>query len=71
MNAMLRSTSSQQIHSYSELQEQIHRDLLAQHPEWIQPNGDCPKCEDYDRRLAELISFFQSGNLNSVQRAAW
>jgi hypothetical protein len=58
------------IGSYAELQEQLHRDLLAQHPEWIQPDGNCPKCDDYDRRLAELISFFRTGSLDSVQRAA-
>lgn len=70
MNATLRSASSHQIHSYSELQEQIHRDLLAQHPEWIDANGNCPTCEDYDRRFAQLVSFFRAANLNSVQRAA-
>ncbi len=70
MNATLGSTATQQIYSYSELQEQIHRDLLAQHPEWIEPNGDCPTCEDYDRRFAELVSFFRAANVNSVQRAA-
>ena len=58
------------IGSYAELQEQLHRDLLAQHPEWIQPDGNCPKCDDYDRRFAELISFFRTGSLDSVQRAA-
>ena len=58
------------IGSYAELQEQLHRDLLAQHPEWIQPDGNCPKCDDYDRRLAKLISFFRTGSLDSVQRAA-
>jgi len=66
MKAMLRSTSSQEIHSYAELQEKMHYDLLAQHPEWIEPNGDCPKCDDYDRRLAMLISMFKSGNQRSL-----
>jgi len=61
---------ARRIGSYAELQEQLHRDLLAQHPEWIQPDGNCPKCDDYDRRFAELISFFRTGSLDSVQRAA-
>ena len=26
---------SHQIHSYSELQQQIHEDLRIQHPEWV------------------------------------
>ena len=50
---------SHQIHSYSELQQQIHEDLRIQHPEWVGPNGDCPRCDSYERRLAELIGLFQ------------
>ena len=48
-----------QIRSYADLQEQMHRDLLAQNPDWIDADGRCAKCDDYDRRLAELISIFQ------------
>ena len=44
---------SHQIHSYSELQQPIHEDLRIQHPEWVGPNGDCPRCDSYERRLAE------------------
>jgi hypothetical protein len=40
------------------LQRQMHDALLAQHPEWIERDGNCPKCDDYDRRFAELLSFF-------------
>ena len=58
------------VRTYAELQEQLHRDLLAQNPGWIEANGDCPKCDDYDRRFAELISFFRTGDLNSFQHAA-
>jgi len=49
-----------QIRTYADLQEQLHRDLMAQHPEWIEANGDCPTCDSYDRRLAELITVFES-----------
>jgi hypothetical protein len=66
----MQTTLTRAIRTYEELQEQVHRDLLAQHPEWIEANGACPTCDDYDRRFAELISFFRTGNLNSVQRAA-
>jgi hypothetical protein len=66
----MQTTLTPAIRTYAELQEQIHRDLLAQHPEWIEANGACPTCDDYDRRFAELISFFRTGYLNSVQRAA-
>jgi hypothetical protein len=51
-----------QIRSYAELQEQLHRDLLNQHPEWIDSEGNCPKCDEYDRRFARLISIFQSAS---------
>jgi hypothetical protein len=53
---------SQQIRSYGELQEQLHRDLLAQHPEWIDSEGNSPTCDEYDRRFAELISIFRSAS---------
>jgi len=55
-----------EIHSYTELQRQIHEDLRRQHPEWVGPNGDSPICDSYERRLAELISFFQSSERNLV-----
>jgi hypothetical protein len=51
---------SDQIHSYRQLQEKIHQDLRVQHPEWIEPDGNCPTCDSYERRLAELIDRFQS-----------
>jgi len=37
------------------LQFQIHNDLRAQHPDWVQSNGDCPTCDFYEARLAELL----------------
>jgi len=55
-----------QIHSYSELQQQIHEDLRIQHPEWVGPNGDCPRCDSYERRQAELIGLFQSAERKLV-----
>jgi hypothetical protein len=48
-----------QVSTYTELQRQIHHDLQVQHPEWIEPNGDSPICDFYERRLAELIDLFQ------------
>jgi hypothetical protein len=55
-----------QIRTYADLQEQLHRDLMKQHPEWIDANGDCPTCDSYDRRLAKLIRVFESGTRASV-----
>jgi len=51
-----------QVRTYAELQEQLHRDLMAQHPEWIDANGNCPTCDSYDRRLSELIAAFESAS---------
>jgi hypothetical protein len=48
-----------EIHSYSELQRQIHEDLRVQHPEWIKPDGECPTCDSYELRLAELLGLTQ------------
>jgi hypothetical protein len=44
-----------QIHTYTELRQQIHDDLRIQHPEWVQPNGESPICDSYDARLMELL----------------
>jgi hypothetical protein len=46
---------SPQIHTYTELRQQIHHDLRIQHPEWIQPNGESPICDSYESRLTELL----------------
>ncbi len=44
-----------EIHTYTELQQQIHDDLRIQHPEWVEPNGECPTCDSYESRLTELF----------------
>ena len=44
-----------EIRSYTQLQQHIHDALRAEHPEWVEPNGDCPTCESYESRLAELL----------------
>jgi hypothetical protein len=41
----------QQVHTYTELRQQIHDDLRIQHPEWVQPNGESPMCDFYEARL--------------------
>ena len=35
---------SHQIHTYTELRQQIHDDLRIQHPEWVEPNGESSMC---------------------------
>ena len=46
---------SHQIHTYTELQQQIHDDLRMQHPEWVKPNGESPMCDSYDACLTEMV----------------
>src|SRR5213080_1010100 len=47
-----------QIHTYTELRQQIHDDLRIQHPEWVQPNGESPMCDSYEARLMEQLDTF-------------
>ena len=56
-----------EIHSYTELQRQIHDDLRVQHPEWIQANGECPTCDSYESRLTELLGLGQRSNAGRMQ----
>ena len=45
-----------QIHTYTELQQQIHDDLRIQHPEWVGSNGESPMCDSYESLLTELLA---------------
>jgi hypothetical protein len=57
---------SHQIHTYTELEQQIHGDLRAQHPEWIEPTGECPECDEHEVRLRELLdSLMRKGSNES------
>jgi hypothetical protein len=49
-------TMTYKVHTYSALLQKIHNDLRIQHPEWIQPNGECPMCDSYEARLMELLA---------------
>jgi len=56
-----------QIHTYTELREQIHNDLRIQHPEWIQPNGESPTCDAYESRLVEMLdTLTRTGSNESI-----
>ena len=46
---------SHPVHTYTELQQQIHDDLRMQHPEWVKPNGESPMCDSYDACLTEMV----------------
>jgi hypothetical protein len=58
---------SHQIHTYTELKQQIHDDLRVQHPEWVEPNGESPMCDAYEARLTELLdTLTRSGSNESI-----
>ena len=56
-----------QIQTYAELQQQIHDELRIQHPEWVEPNGESPKCDFYEARLMEeLDTLTRRGSNESI-----
>jgi hypothetical protein len=58
---------SHQIHTCTELQQQIHDDLRIQHPEWVKPNGECPMCDSYESRLTEMLdTLTRTGSNGSI-----
>ena len=52
----MKMNASEAVQPYVRLQQQIHEALRKEHPEWVEPNGDCPMCEAYESRLAELLA---------------
>jgi hypothetical protein len=54
------SIASNEVRAYAQLQQEIHDALRVQHPDWVKPNGDCPTCESYESRLAELLGLSPS-----------
>jgi len=60
---------SHQIHTFTELRQQIHDDLRLQHPDWVQPNGESPICDSYEARLVELIDAVTGTHVERVQES--
>ena len=56
MNTTHSSTPAAEVPRYADLQREMHDALRAQHPEWVQPNGDSPICDAYESRFEELLS---------------
>jgi hypothetical protein len=52
---------SAQIHTYTEVRQQIHDDLRIQHPEWVEPNGESSMC-----LLEELDALTRRGSNESI-----
>ncbi len=61
-----------QIHTYTELQQQIHDDLRIQHPEWVYSDGSSPMCDSYESRLTELLdASTRTGSNGSIAATHW
>ena len=61
------ATGSNLVEALAALQLQIHNDLRAQHPEWIEPSGESPMCDFYEARLAQLLeTYSRTGSDESV-----
>jgi hypothetical protein len=61
MNAI---AMARKLDTYGGLLQQIRNDLRLQHPDWIQPNGQCPMCDCYEARLIELLDASIAGESN-------
>ncbi len=57
MNTTLLPNLIAEVPGYAALQRHMHQALRAQHPEWIEPNGDSPTCDSYESRFAQLLNF--------------
>jgi len=55
-----------EVQGYVQLQRQIHDALLKEHPEWIEPNGECPMCEIYESRFVRLLALASEGEQRSA-----
>jgi hypothetical protein len=58
--------ATEEIRSYVQLQRQIHDALRVEHPEWVKSNGECPTCDSYESRLAELLGLASPNKDRSV-----
>lgn len=62
MNAIHSPSLASEVPAFAELQRTMHGALLVQHPEWVERDGNCPTCDDYDRRFAKLLDFSLASN---------
>jgi hypothetical protein len=44
-----------EVPGYTELQQELHDALRAQHPEWIETDGKSPTCDYYESLFAALL----------------
>ena len=58
---MLVVKSEKKVRGYAELRALIRASLRSQHPEWIDPDGSSPICDEYDARLVYLLGLAKVG----------
>ena len=69
MHATHSSTLAAEVPAYAQLQREIHDALLAQNPDWILPNGECPTCDSYDARFTRLLIQTLSTRTRELKRS--
>ena len=55
MIATRSSILAPEVPGYTELQREMHGALRAQHPEWVEADGESPKCDYYESLFAQLL----------------
>jgi hypothetical protein len=66
---------SHQIHTYTELRQQIHDDLRIKYPEWVEPNGESSMClmevlDTLTRRGIQRVYRYSSSRLGTGTKPA-
>ena len=51
-----------EVPGYGELQREIHDALSAQHPNWIEADGNSPTCDSYESLFAEPLVRHQTNS---------
>jgi len=54
--------------SYIQLKQQIHDALRVHHPDWVEPNGNCPTCDSYESRFGELLGLSKPDEQRYAER---
>ena len=57
-------SAANEVPGFAQIQRQMHDALRAQHPEWLQPNGDSPTCDCYEARFADVLRSFARPPVN-------
>jgi hypothetical protein len=61
---------SDEVHSCIQLKQQSTMPCASKHPDWNQADGNCPTCDSYESRLAELLGLSQLTNSSIPSIAA-